>query len=245
MCLTCVGDGDGAPPAPRPLAHEVVTEQPVPPESRAVRPGSCGSPSVARRTNPQPGCGFVVVGVVADGSAGARGEGSGVGAGLDLGQVLHQAGLVAAGLVLVDDALGGGLVDALDGEAGGLDGRARPARRPRRRSCVRVLSSERTALLRTRRFSFCLLRLIWLLMFATWCPGSLDRGVRGGAGRERSRIAGSVPGHARRGRPWVRFRERGSAPLRSHVAHEHAICRFAPPSCPGARAPDVRHQSIP
>ncbi len=32
---------------------------------------------------------------------------------------------------------------------------------------VRVFSSERTALLRTRRFSFCLLRLIWLLMLAT------------------------------------------------------------------------------
>src|SRR5579862_4365452 len=35
---------------------------------------------------------------------------------------------------------------------------------------VRVFSSERTALLRTRRASFCLLRLIWLLMLATRCP---------------------------------------------------------------------------
>ena len=32
---------------------------------------------------------------------------------------------------------------------------------------VRVRNSERTALLRRRRRSFCLLRLIWLLMFAT------------------------------------------------------------------------------
>src|SRR3954470_1110719 len=32
---------------------------------------------------------------------------------------------------------------------------------------MRVLISERAALLRTRRRSFCLLRLIWLLMFAT------------------------------------------------------------------------------
>src|SRR4051812_24688051 len=31
---------------------------------------------------------------------------------------------------------------------------------------VRVLISERTALFRARRFSFCRLRLIWLLMFA-------------------------------------------------------------------------------
>src|SRR3954469_16065093 len=32
---------------------------------------------------------------------------------------------------------------------------------------TRVFSSERTALLRRRAFSFCRLRLIWLLMFAT------------------------------------------------------------------------------
>ena len=31
---------------------------------------------------------------------------------------------------------------------------------------TRVFSSEETALLATRRFSFCLLRLIWLLMLA-------------------------------------------------------------------------------
>ncbi len=41
---------------------------------------------------------------------------------------------------------------------------------------VRVFSSERTALLRRRRFSFCLLRLIWLLMLATKVPGSRDGG---------------------------------------------------------------------
>ena len=39
-------------------------------------------------------------------------------------------------------------------------------------SLVAVRSSERTALLRRRRFSFCLLRLIWLLMFATESPCS-------------------------------------------------------------------------
>ena len=41
---------------------------------------------------------------------------------------------------------------------------------------VRVRISERTALLRRRRFSFCRLRLIWLLMFATGRPGSSGTG---------------------------------------------------------------------
>src|SRR5947209_10249741 len=36
---------------------------------------------------------------------------------------------------------------------------------------TRVLISERAALFRRRRRSFCLLRLIWLLMFATVRPG--------------------------------------------------------------------------
>ena len=43
------------------------------------------------------------------------------------GQLLHEAGLAPGGLVLVDDALGGGLVEALHGQA------QRPRRRPRRR----------------------------------------------------------------------------------------------------------------
>ena len=37
---------------------------------------------------------------------------------------------------------------------------------------VRVLSSDLTDLLRTRRFSFCRLRLIWLLILATVSPES-------------------------------------------------------------------------
>ena len=67
----------------------------------------------------------------------------------DLG---HQAALAAGGGVPVDDALGGGLVDALHGERAAA--RRRRRRRPRRRSTARltrVFSSERTALLRSWR----------------------------------------------------------------------------------------------
>src|SRR3954449_10334518 len=42
---------------------------------------------------------------------------------------------------------------------------------------TRVFTSERTALLRTRRFSFWALRLIWLLMFAT--TTTCSKGFRG------------------------------------------------------------------
>src|SRR5258706_8404953 len=41
-----------------------------------------------------------------------------------------------------------------------------------------VFSDDLTALLRTRRFSFCLLRLIWDLMFATRGPRPMSRVFR-------------------------------------------------------------------
>ena len=64
---------------------------------------------------------------------------------------------------------------------------------------IRVFSSERTALLRSVRTMFCLLRLIWLLMFANWGPAHL-LGIEPGEATRRSRIlvtsrpAGTVVG---------------------------------------------------
>src|SRR2546426_655368 len=75
---------------------------------------------------------------------------------------------------------------------------------------VRVLSSDLTALLRTRRFSFCRLRLIWLLMLATVSPESscVDRWTRPGhvsgppiRGKPRSDPLASNPAPG-----WPRFR---------------------------------------
>ena len=65
-------------------------------------------------------------------------------------QLLGQPAVAASGGVRVDDALGGGLVDALLGQTG--RGRRRPRRRPRAAATAfftRVRSSERTALLRS------------------------------------------------------------------------------------------------
>ena len=58
-------------------------------------------------------------------------------------------------------------VDALDGQAQALVGIVGTGLGGRDRGLGAVLSSERTALLRSWRTRFCLLRLIWLLMFAT------------------------------------------------------------------------------
>ena len=67
------------------------------------------------------------------------------GGGVDL---LHQAALAASGLVLVNDALGGGHVEALDGEAQRLL-RCLSADRGLTAVLVRVFSSLLTALLRS------------------------------------------------------------------------------------------------
>ena len=64
---------------------------------------------------------------------------------------------LAAALSMRFRASAGRLVGVLGAVLGGR----------RRRVLVRVFSSERTALLRSGRFSFCRLRLIWLLMLAT------------------------------------------------------------------------------
>ena len=65
--------------------------------------------------------------------------------GVDL---LHQAALAAGGLVLVDDALGGSHVEALDGEAHGLVAVV-GADAALTAVLVRVFSSLLTALLRS------------------------------------------------------------------------------------------------
>ena len=76
--------------------------------------------------------------------------------------------LAVGGLVLVDDALRGGLVDAPDRRAHRLVGVVGlGVRRATSAFLVRVRISERTALLLRRRRSFWRLRLIWLLMLAT------------------------------------------------------------------------------
>ena len=81
---------------------------------------------------------------------------------------LHQAALAPSGLVLVDDALGRGLVEALLGQRTA----ASPASSPPSSAAVvavltRVFSSDFTALLRSVRLAFVLMRFFWLLMFAT------------------------------------------------------------------------------
>ena len=153
--------------------------------------------------------------------AGPRGGGS---ARLELGDVLDQAGLASGGLVLVDDALGGGLVDALDRQAGQLvDVLVALLGGGGRRALVRVFSSERTALLRTRRFSFCLLRLIWLLMFATGCPG----------------ISGAEGAGARRGRSQRPVDTSGSRP-RDHNSAPIGSRRAGPDRGPAATLASAR-----
>ena len=126
---------------------------------------------------------------------------------------LHQAGLAPGGLVLVDDALGGGLVDALDRQAASsATSRRRP--RPQSAGLVRVFSSERTALLRTRRFSFWRLRLIWLLMLATECPArrKLAASI---AERDRRHASGLESGGNTRGEPLASNPARLVRPRRS------------------------------
>ena len=80
----------------------------------------------------------------------------------------HEAGLAVGRLVLVDHALGGGLVDAPHGAARiASAASSAPASTAVTAVLVRVRISERTALLRSRRRSFWRLRLIWLRMLAT------------------------------------------------------------------------------
>src|SRR3954471_15241711 len=72
---------------------------------------------------------------------------------------------------------------------------------------TRVFTSERTALLRTRRFSFWALRLIWLLMFATTTTcskvwrGPGDDSSRRYAAQRRGPLAHSEPQRHRPHRP--------------------------------------------
>ena len=79
---------------------------------------------------------------------------------------LHHAALAAGGLVLVDDSLGRRLVEALLGQ---LRRTPSPSSVPAMATAVltRVLSSERTALLRSARLALVLIRFFWLLMLAT------------------------------------------------------------------------------
>jgi hypothetical protein len=74
-------------------------------------------------------------------------------------------------LVLVDDALADGLVQLagrVTHEASGALGVAAAAASWNLR--IAVFSDDLTDLFRSRRFSFCRLRLIWDLMFATRQP---------------------------------------------------------------------------
>ena len=100
-----------------------------------------------------------------------------------------SAGLVPRRLVLVDDALGGGLVDALHRDAEHLGRHVVAVRPPRSAFRRRVFSSERVALLRWRRASFWRFRLIWDLMLATEATTPLDGARRARAGP--TTIAGS------------------------------------------------------
>jgi hypothetical protein len=92
-------------------------------------------------------------------------------------ELLHQAALAASGLVLVDDTLGGGHVEALDGEAQGLGARSVPAALTA--FFTRVFSSLFTALLRSAALALVRMRFFWLLMFAMWfvCPFGAGRPV--------------------------------------------------------------------
>ena len=76
--------------------------------------------------------------------------------------------LAVGGLVLVDDALGRGLVEALRSvEAAAFASSASPASAAARNLRTDVFRADFTALLRSCAASFCRLRLIWDLMFAT------------------------------------------------------------------------------
>ena len=83
--------------------------------------------------------------------------------------LLVDGGLAVGGLVLVDDALGGGLVELAAGVCGERSSPASvsPASAASRNLRTAVFSADFTDLLRSCAASFCLLRLIWDLMFAT------------------------------------------------------------------------------
>ena len=78
--------------------------------------------------------------------------------------------LAPGGLVLVDDPLGGGLVESLLSQLPRGVGVLAGAPASGTAALTRVFSSDRTALLRSARFTFWRLRFFWLLMFATEIP---------------------------------------------------------------------------
>ena len=111
------------------------------------------------------------------------------------GQLLHEARLAPGGLVLVDDALGGGLVEALLQPASVAASASVAGARARTAALTRVFSSDRTALLRSAALARSVrLRFFWLLMFATEYP-LLSRRVKPG---ERSSERHTCP----KARPW-------------------------------------------
>ena len=154
------------------------------------------------------------------GPAKAGGPGSSPGlaelqARLQLGAAAGDGGLAVGGLVLVDDALAGRLVQAAaGGPHGAVAASTSPASAASRNLRTEVFSADLTALLRCRAFSFCLLRLIWDLMFATRKPRSGSGLGAGGpvapAARRRQQAALSAAAAAltlRRGR--IAYRARG------------------------------------
>ncbi|CAM5255434.1 hypothetical protein SANTM175S_01956 [Streptomyces antimycoticus] len=76
--------------------------------------------------------------------------------------------ILVGGVVLVQNTLADGLVELARGGAGAPAAfSASPAATASRVRRMAVFSSDLTALLRSRAFSFVLFRLIWDLMFAT------------------------------------------------------------------------------
>ena len=129
-------------------------------------------------------------------------------AGLEFGVALGDRGLAVRGLVLVDDALAGRLVELPGSGAQRGPGlvEVRRRRRPRGTCARRSAATTSTALLRWCAFSFCLLRLIWDLMFAT--RGSPSRLSVGDA------TTGDAPTKLIRVRPPAQTRARSRARCR-------------------------------
>ena len=193
------------------------------------RPAPCGAPSPGRRRAgdggarraPAPGpLGRLTRNTRRPGRRALETGRSGQASALALTAFIRRD-LSPAGLVLVDHALGGGLVDALDGQAQ----QPRRSRRRRRRSVtaflLRVFSSERTALLRSAAILVLQVALDLALDVRHWVWGPLGSDARDGGGA--TAVAGIAhrPSEAAVGARWHRAGhgpwpcgERAAGPLR-------------------------------